>query len=97
MDLKNAVVAKADDYSISVTFTPPQPEPEIQIHQRATLEAKIADLRARKAAEDALYDSEIAHIQALLDLCDQQGVTVKPPVVFVPPEINPDVILPDYN
>lgn len=95
--LQESVVEKNDDYSISVTISPPVPDPEVKIHQRSDLEIKISDLRAKKSAQMALFDEEIAQIQALLDLCDQKGVIVKPAEVFVPPVIDPDVIIPDFN
>jgi hypothetical protein len=69
---------KIDDYTISITRQPPTPEPTINTYSRTYLEDLMAKIQLQKDTDDAQRDSEMAEVQALLDLCDEQNIQLKP-------------------
>ena len=76
--MDNIEVKKLDDYTLEVTTTPPAPDPVVQTYDRGFLEQQLKDIQKQKDDFDAERDTEIAQVQKLLDLCDQQGVITKP-------------------
>ena len=83
---------KLDDFTLEVTTTP-EVTPVVQTYDRGFLEQQKLDIQKSKDDFDSLRDAELAQVQALLDLCDQNNIIVKPeptPVDIAQPDPLPD-------
>ena len=77
--LKSTMQAtKIDDYTLSVTSTPVTPAPITQTYDRTFLENQLVAIQAQLDAFTQARQAELDEVNALLALCDEQGVISRP-------------------
>jgi hypothetical protein len=87
-EIKDGMQAvKVDNFTLSITKIPQTPDPVTSTYTREYLENQLVAIQGQQDSDNEKREAEKVEVQALLDLCDEQGIVSKT-VMHLPIEEN---------